>query len=824
MTSQRLFAQITRAISNSAIWTTLCAGALLCAASLVPTAVSPQTRSAAAQSAKQVISLVSEPTAASVTTPVKGEASFANAPVNFHAFASAHVGENTIPERLTLHFAASTTLTQITSTKDFQVEQGSTCIEGGNYSAGESCTLLVRFTPQGAGRRLGKLTVSHTASATPFALGLGGYGYAPVVSFTPAVISTVSGTYPSSKGLLTSAQNLTVDGSDTLYIADTGNGIIRYLNSSGTVTSLVTGLTDPLSLASDNFGDLYFDEPSQNEVWVDFNYGDVSPMNGTGSGTCTVSSPCLFENEAVTDPQQMSMDQNNSLFIVNNSYDAIESAVQPEPANFFYISNPFAYQESYPDAFAVDADDNQYSFWNSPGAQCEIAMQTLYDAQNYIATYTKVAGTRACGYAGDGGQAGNAEISTEVGQIFFDIAGDMYFSDTKNQRVREINAVTGIINTIAGTGTAGYTGDSGAATSATLSSPTGVTVDSQGQVYIISAAAATGTAQVVRKLGPNGILAFGSQLKGSSSAAHVVTVTNIGNSAMDLTNAVFTGTNASAFKVDPTTTSCSLVAGATLNAGQTCKVGIIFTPTAAGSYSANFVMLDNTVTNSNTVQLTGTGTLPAPTFTITSPATGTSVTSGTAVTFAVSVTSSSSPAPTGTVTFKVGTTSLGTVTLSSGTASVSVTETTAATYTLSATYSGDSNYAAAGPITRTYTVTAAADSAEVKFTKPSATQAQRPTSAIALAVTVTAKTAPAPTGKVKFSVDGKSVATSAIVSGRASANAGKLAVGTHTLTAAYSGDRHHAASKTSEKITVSVSPEQQRPPQPNAAAGHAVSQ
>ena len=72
------------------------------------------------------------------------------------------------------------------------------------------------------------------------AFGLGGNGYAPIISFTPAIITTVPGTYPSSVGLLSGAQNLAVDGSDTLYIADSGNDVIRYMDSSGNFTILAT--------------------------------------------------------------------------------------------------------------------------------------------------------------------------------------------------------------------------------------------------------------------------------------------------------------------------------------------------------------------------------------------------------------------------------------------------------------------------------------------------------------------------------------------------------------------------------------------------------
>ena len=97
-----------------------------------------------------------------------------------------------------------------------------------------------------------------------------------------------------------------------------------------------------------------------------------------------------------------------------------------------------------------------------------------------------MAGGRTCGFSGDGGRAGNAEIGASVGQFAFDIAGNFYFTDTDNNRVRRIDGATGIIHTVAGNGTVGSAGDGGPATSAHLNAPTGVAVDSQGQIYIIS--------------------------------------------------------------------------------------------------------------------------------------------------------------------------------------------------------------------------------------------------------------------------------------------------------------------------------------------------
>src|SRR5580698_6595476 len=107
--------------------TVLRAGALLCTASLSSTVAFAQSTEVA-QSPKSIISLdSSEAQSAATAAPVKGEASFANPPANFYSFASARVGGSTYVEHLTLRFAASTKLTKIESTKDFQIEQGGSC-------------------------------------------------------------------------------------------------------------------------------------------------------------------------------------------------------------------------------------------------------------------------------------------------------------------------------------------------------------------------------------------------------------------------------------------------------------------------------------------------------------------------------------------------------------------------------------------------------------------------------------------------------------------------------------------------------------------------
>lgn len=94
-----------------------------------------------------------------------------------------------------------------------------------------------------------------------------------------------------------------------------------------------------------------------------------------------------------------------------------------------------------------------------------------------------IAGTGIGGYIGDGMAATSSEIQYPGG-LALDLAGNIYIADQYNHRIREVNAATGIISTIAGTGVASYWGDGGAATSAELSYPNYIHVDDTGNVYV----------------------------------------------------------------------------------------------------------------------------------------------------------------------------------------------------------------------------------------------------------------------------------------------------------------------------------------------------
>jgi hypothetical protein len=724
----------------------------------------------------------------------------------------ARVGETLEPETLTLHFAKSARLGEIKSTPDFMVEPGGSCAEGNVYEAQSSCALVVRFTPQGPGHRLGKLMLTAPDDAEPMAIGLVGFSNTPVVSFTPAVISTVAASYPSDKGMLNGAKGLEVDNGANLYIADTGNNLVRYMDSSDAITTIagggstpVTGsilglatsfkLNAPYGVTTDALGETFISDYGDKEVLLEGISGYLQTEAGGGTKTaCSFSSPCPPREAELTGPEGISVDSEFNIFFIDQinggyAYEIFDSG--PDAADMAVL---LMESEGGAKQLLVDNGDDLYSDIETP-AGSDFTATCLLLGQNEDLSLQEsgglawvAAGTQHCGFNGDGGQSAGAEIGAAVGQMSFDLAGNLYFSDTDNQRVRRIDATTGIIHTIAGDGTAGYTGDGGAATAAELNAPTGVAVDSQGQVYIISGTGVS-TAQVVRKVGPNGILKFAAQLKGTASAAQTFTIANTGNADLAITNVVITGADAADFKIDPDTTSCNFAAGNSLANGASCQVGVIFTPSAGGTLVANLTLLDNTVNNSNTVNLSGTGTLPSPTLKITSPAAGASFTSGTSVKFSVTVTSSTAPAPTETVKFSVDGVEDGSpVTLSAGAASVTLTGLSTKAHSLTAAYSGDTNYAAVSA-SENITITAVKKTPAVVRLSARANPATS-TTPLAFSVEVTSSGAE-PQGEVELHEGETVLARAALNKTTASLSLSKLDPGTHVLTAVYSGDSEH---------------------------------
>ena len=159
------------------------------------------------------------------------------------------------------------------------------------------------------------------------------------------------------------------------------------------------------------------------------------------------------------------------------------------------------------------------AIFHNPNAVCADAAGNVYitDLENNVVRKVNAAGiintivgNSVPGYSGDGGPATNAQLSGPV-SVKTDHAGNVYISELNNGCIRKVNT-SGIITTIAGNGTTGYSGDGGPATDATLNHPCGFFIDGSGNIYIADA-----LNNCIRMINASGII---STIAGSATSGY----------------------------------------------------------------------------------------------------------------------------------------------------------------------------------------------------------------------------------------------------------------------------------------------------------------
>ena len=140
-----------------------------------------------------------------------------------------------------------------------------------------------------------------------------------------------------------------------------------------------------------------------------------------------------------------------------------------------------------------------------------VGASLLLTINTHAQIITTVAGNGTAAYFGDGGLATAAELNLTSG-VALDKNGNLYIADNLNSRIRKVDAISGVITTIAGTGTPGYNGDGIMATTAELYQPATVVVDNAGNIYIADV-----NNQRVRKINTSGII---STIAGTGTAGY----------------------------------------------------------------------------------------------------------------------------------------------------------------------------------------------------------------------------------------------------------------------------------------------------------------
>jgi sugar lactone lactonase YvrE len=303
-----------------------------------------------------------------------------------------------------------------------------------------------------------------------------------------------------------------VDASGTLFIADTGNNRIRRVDISGEISTiagngvfgfygdgaaaLYSVLANPRSIAVTGSGTLLVADAGNNSIRKIADEEDPVPtifrrripiittIAGTGQRSFQDQSGLAAAANLRT-PSGVAVDTAGNLYIADSGNhrvlkaDAIGHVITIVAgigeSGFSGDGGPAAGAAlSFPAGLAIDAAGNLYIADNRNHRVRRV------DTHGIITT---VAGNGLAGFSGDGGAAISSSLAFPL-TVTADARGTLLIADTGNHRVRRVDALTGIITTVAGNGDAGFSGDGGPATTASLNSPRDVAADSNGHIYI----------------------------------------------------------------------------------------------------------------------------------------------------------------------------------------------------------------------------------------------------------------------------------------------------------------------------------------------------
>ncbi|WP_026465048.1 T9SS type A sorting domain-containing protein [Adhaeribacter aquaticus] len=246
-----------------------------------------------------------------------------------------------------------------------------------------------------------------------------------------------------------------------------GNGSSQYSGNGGLATN--ASLTLPVSVALDEKGNIFIADHYANVIRkVNASDGVIHTVAGTGSADAHSVGGGLATMAGLNGPTDVAVDADGNLYILDvGNYCVWKVNASDQKINKLY---------SYPGPFSmegditVDAVGNVYLAKNN--RVIKINPQT--------GTSITVAGNGTAGFSGDGGLATHALLRSLSG-VAIDAIGNIYVAG--DFRIRKINASDGKINTIAGDGSEGYSGDLSLATSATIHNGT-LAVDGEGNIYL----------------------------------------------------------------------------------------------------------------------------------------------------------------------------------------------------------------------------------------------------------------------------------------------------------------------------------------------------
>lgn len=289
-----------------------------------------------------------------------------------------------------------------------------------------------------------------------------------------------------------------------LYIADAGNNCVRILDLTTGATTIYAGkgagtfsgdgstastaeLNYPQSISVASTGDIFIADCWNHRIRKVNTSGTISTV--AGNGTPGFSGDGFLATSAqMNKPQSVALDNAGNIYIADYLNNCIRM-VDGSGLITTIAGNSTVAGYSGDGGPATDAKLNKpMDLYVDTNANVYIVDQGNHAVRMIQATTGNIitlAGTGTPGFSGDGGPATAAQLQNPYA-VIWDHTGYVYIADNGNNRVRSIQLSSMTINTVAGDGTPGNAGDGGPATAAQLYAPAGVTMSPTGELYISS--------------------------------------------------------------------------------------------------------------------------------------------------------------------------------------------------------------------------------------------------------------------------------------------------------------------------------------------------
>ena len=285
-----------------------------------------------------------------------------------------------------------------------------------------------------------------------------------------------------------------------------GDGQFGFSGDGGPASSAT--LNEPFGLAVDAYGNLFIADSGNNRIRKLASNGVITTVAGTGSGggvTTFAGDGGPAVSAYLNEPSGVAVDASGNLFIADSGVNggnnrirkvSVSGVITTIAGNGSYRYSgdggpATAAQLQYPVGVAVDSSGNLFiaDYFNSRIRR--VSPNGLIDT---------VAGNGRYDFSGDGGRATAASLRYPQ-SVAVDQAGNLFVADLITNRIRMVSVSSGIITTVAGNGNYGYSGDGGRATSASLNYPAGIAVDASGNLFIADQAN-----HAIRKVSPSGVI------------------------------------------------------------------------------------------------------------------------------------------------------------------------------------------------------------------------------------------------------------------------------------------------------------------------------